>query len=150
MVRCERIIPMLLWITIFLLLTFAFRVHSHSYEFTGEMDWKILCIDSEHPKASKLNGKSCCSFCLSLTRSSLCIHFYFYFYLDLNDIDVVFPGLMKVVFEFLRDYKIPDGKPANKFAFDNTPRDKVSHSLALFHWFHWFHIFVAICFNCCR
>jgi len=64
----------------------------------GETDWKILCIDTQHEFASKLN--------------------------DLNDIEKIFPGLLKTTFEFLRDYKIPDGKPANKFAFDDQPKDK--------------------------
>lgn len=27
---------------------------------------------------------------------------------------------------WFRDYKIPDGKPANKFAFDNKPIGKVT------------------------
>jgi len=64
----------------------------------GETDWKVLCIDVNDPNAAKLN--------------------------DLSDIEKVFPGKLKTVFEFLRDYKIPDGKPANKFAFDDQPKDK--------------------------
>ncbi len=34
------------------------------------------------------------------------------------------PGKLKTVFEFLRDYKIPDGKPANTFAFNGQLKDK--------------------------
>jgi len=64
----------------------------------GETDWKILCIDVNHPAAAQLN--------------------------DLNDIEKVFPGKLKEVFEFLRDYKIPDGKPPNSFAFESQPKDK--------------------------
>jgi len=64
----------------------------------GETDWKILVIDVTDPHADKVN--------------------------DVADIDKVFPGKLKEVFEFLRDYKIPDGKPANKFAFNNEIRDK--------------------------
>jgi len=64
----------------------------------GETDWKILCIDVNDPHADKLN--------------------------DLADIEKVFPGKLKEVFEFLRDYKIPDGKPANKFAYNDAPQDK--------------------------
>eukprot|EP01116_Phalansterium_solitarium_P003788 TRINITY_DN1460_c0_g1_i1.p1 TRINITY_DN1460_c0_g1~~TRINITY_DN1460_c0_g1_i1.p1 ORF type:complete len:294 (-),score=55.10 TRINITY_DN1460_c0_g1_i1:126-908(-) len=64
----------------------------------GETDWKILVIDENDPVADKVN--------------------------DLADIETHLPGRLKEAFEFLRDYKIPDGKPANKFAYDNAPRDK--------------------------
>jgi len=64
----------------------------------GETDWKILCIDVRDPLAAKIN--------------------------DASDIEKHMPGKLKEVFEFLRDYKIPDGKPANKFAFDNALKDK--------------------------
>jgi len=64
----------------------------------GETDWKIVAIDVNDPNASKLN--------------------------DINDIETVFPGRMKQVFEFLRDYKIPDGKPANTFAFNGDLKDR--------------------------
>jgi len=64
----------------------------------GETDWKVLCIDVNNPLAAKLN--------------------------DLEDIEKIMPGKLKEVFEFLRDYKIPDGKPANKFAYDNQPQNK--------------------------
>jgi len=64
----------------------------------GETDWKVVAIDVNDPLASKLN--------------------------DFNDIEVHMPGKLKEVFEFLRDYKIPDGKPANKFAYNDQIRDK--------------------------
>jgi len=64
----------------------------------GETDWKVVVIDLDDPLASKLN--------------------------DANDIEVHMPGKLKEVFEFLRDYKIPDGKPANHFAFDGALKDK--------------------------
>jgi hypothetical protein len=34
------------------------------------------------------------------------------------------PGKAQQVFTFLRDYKIPDGKPPNKFAYNNELKDK--------------------------
>jgi len=64
----------------------------------GETDWKIIAIDVEDPNASKIN--------------------------DSSDIEKVLPGKMKEVFEFLRDYKIPDGKPANQFAYDGALKDR--------------------------
>lgn len=64
----------------------------------GETDWKILAIDVRDPLADQIN--------------------------DLSDIEKVAPGTLKNVFEFLRDYKIPDGKPANKFAYNSEPKDR--------------------------
>jgi inorganic pyrophosphatase len=64
----------------------------------GETDWKVLCIDVNDPIAEKLN--------------------------DIDDIEKHLPGKLKEVFEFLRDYKIPDGKPANTFAFDGELKNK--------------------------
>jgi hypothetical protein len=51
---------------------------------------------------------------------SLSLHF-----VDVNDVDVHLPGLLYSVYVFFRDYKIPDGKPANKFAFEGKNQNKV-------------------------
>jgi len=64
----------------------------------GETDWKVVCIDITDPLAAKLN--------------------------DAEDIEKHLPGKLKEVFTFLRDYKIPDGKPANQFAFNNELKNK--------------------------
>jgi len=64
----------------------------------GETDWKVVGIDLEDPLANKLN--------------------------DVDDIEKHLPGKLKEVFEFLRDYKIPDGKPPNHFAFEGALKDK--------------------------
>jgi len=64
----------------------------------GETDWKVVCIDIDDPIAAKLN--------------------------DIKDIETHLPGKLKEVFEFLRDYKIPDGKPANQFAFNGDLQNK--------------------------
>lgn len=64
----------------------------------GETDWKIVVIDVEDPNAAKLN--------------------------DAGDIEGVLPGKLKEVFEFLRDYKVPDGKPQNQFAFNGELKNK--------------------------
>jgi inorganic pyrophosphatase len=58
----------------------------------GETDWKVLVIDVRDPAAASLN--------------------------DLPDVERLRPGLLAKIHEWFRDYKIPDGKPANKFAFD--------------------------------
>lgn len=65
----------------------------------GETDWKIIVIDIHDPLADKLN--------------------------DIHDVETFLPGKLKDVFEFFRDYKVPDGKPQNKFAYDNQPKNKV-------------------------
>jgi inorganic pyrophosphatase len=64
----------------------------------GETDWKVVCIDVNDPVADKLH--------------------------DFDDIEKHLPGKLKEVFEFLRDYKIPDGKPPNNFAFDGQLKNK--------------------------
>jgi hypothetical protein len=35
-----------------------------------------------------------------------------------------FPGQLQKILEWFRDYKIPDGKPANAFGYDNKCLDK--------------------------
>jgi len=64
----------------------------------GETDWKIVVIDVKDPNASKIN--------------------------DHTDIEKVLPGKLNEVFTFLRDYKVPDGKPQNTFAFNGELKDK--------------------------
>ena len=34
-------------------------------------------------------------------------------------------GTLTAIRDWFRDYKIPDGKPANKFGLDNKPANKV-------------------------
>lgn len=41
-----------------------------------------------------------------------------------NDICREFPGQLQKILEWFRDYKIPDGKPANAFGYDNKCMDK--------------------------
>jgi len=61
----------------------------------GQTDWKVLAIDITDEDASKYNSGT-----------------------DVHEVK------KKEVFEFLRDYKIPDGKPPNKFAFNSELKDK--------------------------
>lgn len=63
----------------------------------GETDWKLLAIDVNDPLAEKLE--------------------------DVGDIEKVFPGLLRATVEWFRFYKVPDGKPENKFAFDSEAKD---------------------------
>jgi len=58
----------------------------------GETDWKVLAIDVNDPHANEVNS--------------------------VEDVARVFPGKIEEFYTFLRDYKIPDGKPANQFAYD--------------------------------
>lgn len=64
----------------------------------GETDWKIFAVDVNDPLASKLN--------------------------DVADLEVVCPGLVEATRTWFRIYKIPDGKPANGFAFDGAVKDR--------------------------
>ncbi|KAL0096179.1 inorganic diphosphatase [Phycomyces blakesleeanus] len=64
----------------------------------GETDWKILAIDVRDPMASKLN--------------------------DIDDVERHLPGLVKATREWFKIYKMPDGKPANEFAFGGECKNK--------------------------
>jgi len=64
----------------------------------GETDWKVLTIDIHDPLAAKVN--------------------------DVHDVEKEKPGLLGKIHEWFRDYKIPDGKPQNKFAFDGQWKDR--------------------------
>jgi len=64
----------------------------------GETDWKVIAIDVTDPEAESLN--------------------------DIVDLEKSRPGYIASIHDWFRDYKIPDGKPANKFAFDGQPKDK--------------------------
>lgn len=64
----------------------------------GETDWKIIVIDINDPLAESLN--------------------------DIEDVEKHLPGLLRATNEWFRIYKIPDGKPENKFAFDGEPKNR--------------------------
>jgi len=65
----------------------------------GETDWKVIVIDITDPLAGQLN--------------------------DVADVERYKPGYLTKAYEWFRDYKIPDGKPENKFAFDGKVQNKV-------------------------
>ncbi|XP_010943167.1 soluble inorganic pyrophosphatase 6, chloroplastic [Elaeis guineensis] len=64
----------------------------------GELDWKIVAISLDDPRASLVN--------------------------DMNDVEKHFPGTLMAIRDWFRDYKIPDGKPANKFGLGNKAANK--------------------------
>ena len=64
----------------------------------GETDWKIIVIDINDPLASSLH--------------------------DIEDVERVMPGYLDATRHWFRVYKMPDGKPANKFAFDGETRNR--------------------------
>jgi nucleosome-remodeling factor subunit len=63
----------------------------------GETDWKLIVIKADDPMASKLN--------------------------DIEDVEQHMPGLMKATHDWFKIYKIPDGKPANAFAFNGQAKN---------------------------
>ncbi|KAJ1396572.1 Inorganic pyrophosphatase [Sesbania bispinosa] len=65
----------------------------------GELDWKIVAISLDDPKASLVN--------------------------DVDDVEKHFPGTLTAIRDWFRDYKIPDGKPANKFGLGNQAANKI-------------------------
>lgn len=70
----------------------------------GETDWKVLVIDASDPMADRLN--------------------------DIGDVEEHCPGLLEATRRWFRLYKIPDGKPANQFAFGGEARDR-AHALGI-------------------
>jgi len=64
----------------------------------GETDWKVMAIDASDPLAENLN--------------------------DINDVEKLMPGFLAATVEWFKIYKMPDGKPANEFAFDAKPKDR--------------------------
>lgn len=64
----------------------------------GETDWKILGIDVNDPVADQMK--------------------------DVEDIEKVMRGYLAATVEWFRIYKIPAGKPENKFAFNSEPRGR--------------------------
>lgn len=63
----------------------------------GETDWKLIVIKADDPLADQMN--------------------------DIKDVEHHMPGLLKATHEWFKIYKIPDGKPANKFAFNGEAKD---------------------------
>lgn len=46
--------------------------------------------------------------------------------IDIHDVEKYLPGLVDATRHWFKVYKMPDGKPANKFAFKGACKDKVS------------------------
>ena len=65
---------------------------------SGETDWKLLVISNEDPLAKELN--------------------------DIDDVDVVLPGLISSVTHWLRMYKTPGNGEENKFAFEGRCQNR--------------------------
>lgn len=72
----------------------------------GETDWKVIVVDVNDPLASKLN--------------------------DVEDVERHLPGLIRATNEWLRIYKIPDGKPENVFAFSGEAKPKAYVSVDVY------------------
>jgi len=64
----------------------------------GELDWKVIAIRTDDPKAGAVH--------------------------DVDDVEREFPGELQRIMEWFRDYKIPDGKPANAFGYGSKALDK--------------------------
>ncbi|CAN7068898.1 unnamed protein product [Brassica rapa subsp. trilocularis] len=72
----------------------------------GELDWKIVAISLDDPKAHLVN--------------------------DVDDVEKHFPGTLTAIRDWFRDYKIPDGKPANRFGLGDKPANK-DYALKIIH-----------------
>ncbi|PVU91150.1 hypothetical protein BB561_004546 [Smittium simulii] len=63
----------------------------------GETDWKILTIDVNDPISSKLN--------------------------TITDLDLYMPGFIDATRSWFTDYKVPEGKSQNAWAFDGQAKN---------------------------
>ncbi|KAM9847834.1 inorganic pyrophosphatase [Aulostomus maculatus] len=64
----------------------------------GETDWKVIAINVKDPDAKDFN--------------------------DIDDVKRLKPGYLEATVDWFRRYKVPDGKPLNKFAFNEEFKDK--------------------------
>lgn len=62
-----------------------------------EVDWKIVAIRADDPLAESMQ--------------------------DLADMEQVLPGQLAAIHDWFRDYKVPDGKPPNRYGFGGKPQD---------------------------
>jgi inorganic pyrophosphatase len=63
----------------------------------GETDWKVIAININDPNADKYN--------------------------NISDVEALKPGLLSATVDWFKYYKVPDGKPVNKFAFNEEFKD---------------------------
>jgi inorganic pyrophosphatase len=64
----------------------------------GEVDWKVIAINSEDKMATKLH--------------------------NINDVEIHMPGVVSGIREWFRWYKTPDCKPLNRFGYGEHCLDK--------------------------
>lgn len=60
-----------------------------------ELDWKLITIRTDDPAAAGLR--------------------------DISDVDAVFPGELRRIHDWFRDYKVADGKGRNRFGCEGQP-----------------------------
>lgn len=65
----------------------------------GELDWKVIALNVNDPKAAEIN--------------------------TLEDLEAAYPGTVHAVREWFRTYKTHVGKPLNKFGLDEKCMDEV-------------------------
>lgn len=66
----------------------------------NEMDWKLIVIDTKDPLCDRIN--------------------------NLQDVEHCMPNYLKLIKDWFQNYKIPNGKPVNKFAFNGEYLDTES------------------------
>ena len=84
----------------------------------GETDWKLIAIDVKDSDAAKINS--------------------------LIDVEKNKPGLLNATVEWFRNYKIPEGKPKNMFAFNGELKDsKFAETVVQEVHEHWKHLMIG-------
>lgn len=64
----------------------------------GELDWKVIVINKDDPLSEEL--------------------------FDIHDVFTKCPGLLETTRQWFKDYKLPDGKPTNKFAYNGVYKNQ--------------------------
>uniref|UniRef100_A0A383VCA3 inorganic diphosphatase n=1 Tax=Tetradesmus obliquus TaxID=3088 RepID=A0A383VCA3_TETOB len=99
----------------------------------GELDWKVIAINSADPKAAAVNSledverefPGQLTAILEWFRNCKIPEPMILPRANLDPFNITeFPGQLTAILEWFRDYKIPDGKPANAFGYDNKCMDK--------------------------
>lgn len=91
----------------------------------GEMDWKIVVVRKGDDLDGTVDGteRAVGWVVPSVMMADV---FVCSLFSDLDDAPKSVLDRVEELRIWFRDYKIPDGKPANKFAFDNKPIGKVT------------------------
>ncbi|XP_072479166.1 inorganic pyrophosphatase 2, mitochondrial isoform X3 [Notamacropus eugenii] len=83
----------------------------------NETDWKLIAISVDDPEASKFHRGGSSLAAGGSNQKELCVE-------DISDVRKHKPAYLEATLDWFRLYKVPQGKPENKFAFNGEFKDK--------------------------